>query len=95
MPDKSQESEWLVYILQCNDDSYYTGVTTDIARRLDEHNKDDKKAAKYTRMRRPVSLVYKERCHDRRAACKREYEIKQLTRLKKKQLIDSSATSIL
>ncbi|PHS32844.1 MAG: endonuclease [Sulfurovum sp.] len=67
---------YYVYILKCFDDTLYTGITTELARRLDEHNHSDK-GAKYTRARRPVTLVYSENFIDRSLASKREYEIKK------------------
>ncbi len=81
-------SQWFVYILQCNDDSLYTGVTTDIERRVKEHNHDTKLAASYTRARRPVKLVYSEQCDDRSQALKREVRIKRLKRFEKQALIN-------
>lgn len=80
-------SEWTVYVLRCKDDSLYTGVTTDIERRLDEHNHDNKLAASYTKSRRPVKLVYTESCEDRSQALKREMGIKKLKRKQKEALI--------
>jgi putative endonuclease len=76
---------WFVYVLRCADDSLYTGITTDKARRLAEHNKGI--AAKYTRVRTPVEMVYSEDSPDRSTATKREMAIKKLTRAKKIQLI--------
>ena len=64
----------------------YTGITTDIKRRVDEHNDSDK-GAKYTKLRRPVNLVYSEESLNRSTASKREYEIKKMSRLKKLELI--------
>jgi putative endonuclease len=81
---------WFVYMLRCADDTLYTGITTDLERRLKEHNSDNKKGAKYTRVRRPVQLVYSEEKTDRSSAGKREYEIKQFSRAKKNQLIKNS-----
>lgn len=85
--DKSITSaaEWYVYIMECSDRSYYTGVTTDVDRRLHEHN-NTSKGAKYTRCRRPVKLVYFEKTDSRQTACKREYAIKQLKTAAKKNL---------
>jgi len=83
-------SEWFVYVLRCNDDSLYTGVTTDVKRRVNEHNHDIKLAANYTRARRPVSLVYTEPCDDRSQALKREIGIKKLNRGQKEALINKS-----
>lgn len=75
-----------VYILQCADDTLYTGIATDIDRRLTEHNSSEK-GARYTRSRRPVRLVYSEMFPDRSSASRREYEIKKLGRREKLQLI--------
>jgi len=74
-------------MLRCADSSLYTGVTKDVQRRLQEHNNDNKKGAKYTRTRRPVNLVYQETCDDRAHASKREYDLKQLSRQQKLQLV--------
>lgn len=75
-----------VYILRCNDDTYYTGWTTDLKRRLKVHN--EKKGAKYTRVRTPLELVYFEVYETRSLAQKREIQIKKMSRLKKQDLID-------
>jgi predicted GIY-YIG superfamily endonuclease/predicted RNase H-like nuclease len=80
-------SKWKVYVLECNDGSLYTGVATDLERRVDEHNTSNK-GAKYTKVRRPVKLVYYENCADRVDACKREYAIKHLSRAEKLELIN-------
>ena len=77
---------YYVYILECSDKTLYTGIATDVERRLDEHNNSDK-GAKYTRVRRPLKLVYSEESENRSSASKREYEIKQLSREKKLELI--------
>lgn len=86
---QDSKSHWYTYILRCADSSLYTGVTTDLNRRLQEHNQDNKKGARYTKVRRPVTLVYQEICTDRSSACKREAAIKKLTRQQKLQLIHS------
>ena len=74
-----------VYILNCADDSYYTGYTTDPARRLAEHNAGD--GAKYTCGRTPVELVYLEAHASKSAAMSRECELKQYRRREKEQLV--------
>lgn len=74
---------WQVYILTCSDGTLYTGVCTDLPRRLNEHNGAGTKGAKYTRARRPVQLFYQEPCADRASACRREAAIKKLTRNQK------------
>lgn len=82
-------SQWFVYILRCADNSLYTGITTDVSRRVDEHNGLSKIAgAKCTRARRSVSLVYSEKCENRSGAGKREWEIKKLPRVQKLILIE-------
>ncbi len=83
----SELKSWSVYILRCADNSLYTGVTLNILKRLDEHNGIEKNGAKYTHARRPVTLVYQEPSNSRSDACKREYEIKNLTKLQKEALI--------
>ena len=80
--------EFFVYILKCSDDTLYTGITTDVKRRVEEHN-SSAKGAKYTKVRRPVELVYVEKSSTRSEASKREYFIKKLPREKKLQLIAS------
>ncbi len=81
-------SDWFVYILKCADDSFYTGIATNLERRISEHNGRGTVGAKYTRGRRPVVLVYQETVKTRSDALIRENEIKRLPRLKKKHLID-------
>ena len=78
---------WFVYIVRCADDTLYTGICKDLARRIGEHNASGPLAASYTRSRRPVTLVYNEAAETRSAALKREYEIKQLTRQAKERLL--------
>ena len=91
MPAESKPPKqcWYVYMLECSDNSLYTGITTELQRRVDEHNQG-KKAAAYTRSRRPVKLVYSEDCDDRSAALKREHAIKQLSRSEKMRLVSRS-----
>ena len=73
-----------VYVLECSDDTYYTGYTTDVERRVAEHDAGD--GAKYTRGRIPVELVYTESFETQSAAMAREYEVKQLSRTEKEAL---------
>ena len=75
-----------VYIIKCSDNSLYTGYTTNLERRVKEHNEG--KGAKYTRGRTPVKLVYYEKKETKSLAMKREYEIKQFNREDKVKLID-------
>jgi len=84
---------WSVYIVRCADGTLYTGVATDVARRVAEHNSNKLLAANYTRARRPVTLVYSEAAATRSAACKREYQIKQLRRQEKEALVAATKRS--
>ena len=84
---------WKVYIVECADGTYYTGITTNIERRILEHNYSFK-SAKYTRSRRPVRLVYEESHADRSLASKREYQIKKMKRKDKVSLINSNANRL-
>jgi putative endonuclease len=70
-------------MLRCADGSLYTGITTDLARRLAEHNGDGPAGARYTRSRRPVQLVYSEAARNRSDATQREAAIKRLDRARK------------
>jgi putative endonuclease len=74
---------WYVYMLRCADGSLYTGITTDVVRRVAEHNGDGGLGARYTRSRRPVELVYVETASDRADAARREAAIKRLDRAQK------------
>ena len=77
-----------VYILKCSDDTFYTWITTDLEKRLKQHNWEILGWAKYTLARKPVELVYFEDAENRSEASKREYEIKKMTRIKKIELIE-------
>ena len=74
---------WWVYMLRCADGSLYTGITTDVSRRLAEHNGEAGLGARYTRSRRPVELVYAEGAGNRAQASRREAAIKRLDRARK------------
>lgn len=76
---------WKLYILRCGDGSLYTGITTDVEKRLEAHRLG--RGAKYTRGRGPLELVYSEECGDHSTALKRELEIKALPREEKQRLI--------
>lgn len=77
------------YIVRCSDSTLYTGYTTNIERRIWEHNNSDK-GAKYTRFRRPCVLVYTEEFDTKSAAMKREAEIKKMTKTEKENLLGSA-----
>ncbi|MBN1870254.1 MAG: GIY-YIG nuclease family protein [Candidatus Omnitrophica bacterium] len=76
---------WYVYILKCNDGSYYTGISADIERRIKQHN--DGKGSRYTKLRRPLVLVYAEKYQCKHDAEKREVEIKKFGVKGKERLI--------
>ena len=76
---------WYLYILRCKDNTLYTGITTDVEKRLEAHRSG--KGAKYTRGRGPLELVYREECGDHPNALRREAEIKRLPREEKLRLI--------
>ncbi|MCH8163422.1 MAG: GIY-YIG nuclease family protein [Proteobacteria bacterium] len=82
------KNSWFVYIVRCADNTLYTGIAKDVERRILEHNSDDISGAKYTKARRPVALVYQEACDSRSAASKREYEIRQLGRKGKEEILN-------
>ena len=84
-PDASAGAIWFLYILECCDGSFYTGVTTDIDRRLREHQEGT--ASRYTRTRRPVVLAYREECGNRSTSLARECAVKSLSRRRKEELI--------
>jgi len=85
--DHDGDAGHYVYVLECADGTLYTGYTTDVERRVAEHNASD--GAKYTRGRTPVAVVHVETFDTRSAAMSREYEIKQLSRAAKERLVGS------
>lgn len=84
--EENMEAVWYLYILRCRDDTLYTGITTDVEKRLEAHRSG--KGAKYTRGRGPLELVYREACGTHSDALKREYQIKQLSRQEKQSLVE-------
>ena len=86
---------WYVYVLLCNDDSLYCGITTNLERRLKQHNGVIKGGAKYTRGRNPCRFVYIKKAMNRSIASKLEYQFKQLSRKKKIDLINQAYPRLL
>jgi putative endonuclease len=84
MSDEEGAVPWMVYILECADNTLYTGITTDLDRRMAEHAAG--KGARYTKGRGPFRLVYSETCEGRAEASRRETAIKVLDRARKLQL---------
>jgi putative endonuclease len=82
---------WNVYLVRCADGTLYTGIATDVTRRVAEHNGSDALGARYTRSRRPVVLVYSETVATRSDALKREHQIRRLGRAGKEKLMGKQA----
>jgi putative endonuclease len=85
------ETEYSVYILRCADNTYYTGIAADVARRIIEHESSPR-GAKYLKGRGPLTLVYSVAVGDRSAASRVEYRVKKLHRAAKEALIDGRLT---
>lgn len=83
----TNEKNW-VYILECSDNSYYTGQTSSLTRRLKEH--EEGKGSRYVKGRLPFRLVYIEKCNSKSEAMKREAEVKRMKRKKKEELVEKS-----
>jgi len=82
---KKKAAAWLLYVLKCRDNTLYTGITTDVSRRVEQHNSGS--ASHYTRSRLPVTLIFSEPCRGRSQALKKEYAMKQLSRKEKEEYI--------
>jgi putative endonuclease len=87
---RTESERWHVYMLRCADGTLYTGVTNDLDRRVSAHQKGV--GARYTRSRRPVTLVYSEVAADRSAAQRREMEIKRMPVASKRHLVNRAST---
>ena len=81
----SPTEEWFLYILQCHDGSFYTGITKDIERRVKMHNAG--RASRFTQVRRPVKIIYQETLFSRSQALVRECRVKALSRRAKEALV--------
>lgn len=84
-----ENDSWYVYMVRCSDGTLYTGIAKDLERRIEAHN-SGKGGARYTRARRPVTLVYAEEVESRSAAAKLEYRYKRLSLARKELLVQSS-----
>lgn len=85
---------YYIYIIRCSDNSLYTGITTDVKRRMTEHFTKSEKCAKYTRKHTPSSLEAVWSCENRTLASKMEYRIKQLSKISKENFIKNNEFSI-
>jgi len=92
MPSSDETSKWFLYVVECSDDTFYTGVTTSLLRRIKEHNSDGK-GAKYTKTRQPVKLIYWKIYIDRSEAQKAEFAFKKLSRQQKTKKIFNENTA--
>ena len=86
---EASEPEWFMYVVKCADDTLYTGITTDVTRRLHEHN-NTAKGAKYTKKRRPVALLHSVGHANRASASQAESKFKKLSRKQKLSIINES-----
>jgi predicted GIY-YIG superfamily endonuclease len=82
---KKKSTAWFLYVLTCRDGTLYTGITTDLPRRIQQHN--DGSASRYTRSRLPVKLLFREPCRGCSRALKKEFAFKQLSRKAKEEYI--------
>lgn len=87
-------NRWLVYIIRADDSSLYTGITTDMARRWQQHTAVQRGGAKFFRGRKPLALVYIEEGHDRSSATRREAAIKRLARPAKELLLGAATNCV-
>ena len=83
---------WYVYIILCSDSSLYSGITTDIERRFQQHAEG--RGAKYFRGRQPLQVVYLENHNSRSSASKREYQIKAMNRVEKRSMVSQQSTTL-
>lgn len=88
--DIVQASVWYLYLIRCANGHLYTGITTDVTRRFNEHQSNGPKAAKYLRGKGPLTLMYQEQVGTRSDALKREIAVKKLSRAQKLGLIESA-----
>jgi len=84
---KKRMPKWILYVLKCRDNTWYTGITTNLARRVLEHNAG--RASRYTRSRLPITVIYQEPCRSRSTALKKEYAVKKLSRKEKAEYMTS------
>jgi putative endonuclease len=81
-------NNWFLYLIRCRNGRLYTGITTDVERRFEEHESGDKKGSKYLRGKAPLKLVMKKRIGDRSMALRIEAKVKKLSKIKKELLVD-------
>lgn len=82
--------EWYLYMIRCGDGSFYTGITTDVDRRLSDHRSNSGKGARYLRGRNPMTLVFQKKLGNKSLALIVENKVKKLSKKRKEQLIDDT-----
>ena len=90
---KTKSARWHLYVLKCHDGTLYAGITNDLPRRLEQHNRGT--ASRYTRSRLPVKFAYQERCRGKSSALRKEYAFKQLSREEKEAHIKEPNKTLL
>lgn len=88
-------NKWFVYIIRCVDETLYTGITTDLTRRMQEHNAQGRLTAKYLRGKAPLKLVFQLEVQNKSIALQKEIQIKKLSKQQKEHLIASMSRSII
>lgn len=86
MSNVEKDSIWSLYLILCADNSYYTGITTDVKRRFEEHQSGKKKSARYLRGRGPLELVWHQVAGNQSTALRLEHRLRKLPQVKKKAL---------
>ena len=89
---RKKRAAWSLYILKCGDGTLYTGITTDVERRAEQHNSGT--ASRYTRSRLPVKVLHHEPCRGRSSALKKEYALKQFSRTEKEAYIKACSCKV-
>ncbi|EKD29122.1 MAG: hypothetical protein ACD_79C00053G0003 [uncultured bacterium] len=84
-------SEWYIYLIRCNDNTLYTGITIDVERRFKEHLSQGKKSAKYLRGKLPLKLVFQQKAGNRKEAAKLEIKVKKLSKASKEKIVATSS----
>ncbi len=86
--NNNKTNNWFLYLIRCKHGQLYTGITTDVERRFEEHKSHDKKGSKYLRGKAPLRLVMKKRIGNKSLALKIEAKVKKLSKVKKELLVD-------
>ena len=86
--NNNKMNNWFLYLIRCRHGRLYTGITTDVLRRFEEHKSHDKKGSKYLRGKSPLKLVMKKRIGNKSLALKIEAKVKKLSKAKKELLVD-------